>query len=508
MGISCWIAHKAVWTPEKASVRTPTRELSYRDFEDRVAHLAGYLVDSQNIREGDRVGFLGSNSPELLDLLFACARIGAIFVPFNSRMTGEQIAILMANCEPSCIFVDPEFSHTIETTTKIIKDTNVIYITEEEVENFDSIQVESLVNTSRAIACNPSRDQDIPVMIVYTSGTTGIPKGVVYTQQALTFSAVNSNLSYNMRARDEVLTFLPMFHVGGLLIHTLPAFHVGATVTIHNGFDAGHVLKAIEEHGISLILPAEPMSRALTSHPDWNDTDLSSIRCVGIGGAAVPRETMQPWFDLDIPTMQQYGLTETAPPTLASPWESHQRKSHTVGTSVLYCQARVVNENMERLPAGEVGEIVVRGNMLFKEYWRNPEATRDAFKDGWFRTGDLALVDEDGYFQIVDRIKNIIIVGTSNVYPSDLEEIMLECEAIEECAVVGRPDPETGEAIVACVVLKDGSTMTEAEVKNLFAGRLADYQHPKYVVFMDEFPKTSLGKIQKSVVKKSVEKLI
>ncbi len=502
MGISCWIAHKAVWSPTNVAVRFGDIEIDYATFEKRIAHLAGYLAHEQRVQKGDRVAYLGPNTPELLDLFFACSRLGAIYVPLNSRMMAEQLATMLENSEPRCLFVHPAFEDVAKTCERNVPDVAVVMFGPTG-SGEGGVDIGRLISTAQPVACNPTMDPSLPVLIAYTSGTTGTPKGALYTQDAITFSAINSITSFNMRSRDQVLTFLPMFHVGGLLIQTLPAFQVGATVTIHDGFDAAVVLAEIQRNQITLILPPPQMSRALTSHPSWGKTDLSSLRCVAIGSSIVSAETMQPWFDLNVPTQQLYGLTEGVP-VLAAPWEHARRKSRRVGTPVLYCQARVVDDNLEPLPAGERGEIVIRGRSLFREYWRNPEASRDAFAKGWFRTGDVGVEDDEGYFSVVDRIKNIVIVGSSNVYPIDLETILDACNAIAEASVVGCPDTDTGEALVACVVAKGPGELTEQHVKELFVGRLAEYQHPKHVLFFDELPHTSLGKVQKAELSRLV----
>lgn len=496
MGISCWIAHKAVWSPQNPAVRFRGSDVNYMEFERCVAHVAGYLRDQLRVTEGDRVAFLGRNSPSLLYLLFACARLGAIFVPLNVRLMAPQLSVMLENADPICLFVGPELRTLAQACHSVRPQMALIELRSPDEGAGNALDLYSLMHTGSAVACDPSRDQNLPVLIAYTSGTTGTPKGAVFTQDALTFTAINSNNVWNMRGRDHVLTYLPMFHVGGLLIHTLPAFHIGASVTIHEEFNPTSVLDEIGAKGVSLILAPPVFSRALTSHPNWATTNLTSLRCVGIGSTFVPPEVMQPWFDRGVPTQQNYGLTEGVP-VLASPWEHARRKSRSAGTSVLYTQARVMNDRLERVPPGEPGEIMLRGRSLFSGYWRNSEATDAAFVDGWFRTGDVGYTDDEGYFYIVDRIKNIVIVGSSNVYPADLESVLDESPAILEAAVVGCPDAETGEALVACVKLREPGTLDEAAVHSLFVGRLAQYQQPKHVLFVDEFPRTSLGKIQK-----------
>jgi fatty-acyl-CoA synthase len=499
MGISCWVAHKAVWTPEKVALRFHGRDITYREFEERVAHLTGFMVERLGVGEGDRVAFLGGNSPEILDLIFACARLGAIFVPLNARMTVPQLRLMLENADPRCIFAGPDHQAAAEECWHGRAPDMLVQLGGSDSEG---LTVDDLIGTATPVLCNPNRDQMVPVLIAYTSGTTGTPKGAVHTQDSVTFSAVNSNQVWNMRSRDNVLTFLPMFHVGGLLIFTLPAIHVGATVTIQRTFEPGAVLDEIGA-GVTLILAPPTHSRAIFAHPKFASTDFSSIRCAGIGSTFVPPEVFDNWAARSVPTQQNYGLTEGVP-ILATPFEHAVRKSRSAGTSVLYTQARVFDDNLNRMPPGQPGEIGLRGRSLFSGYWRNAEATAAAFRDGWFMTGDVAYTDEDHYFHIVDRKKNIVIVGSSNVYPADLETILDECSSIAEGAVVGIPDPETGEALVACIRLGAGATMDAAAVLALFEGRLARYQHPKHVLFVDEFPRTALGKIQKVELARAV----
>jgi fatty-acyl-CoA synthase len=291
-------------------------------------------------------------------------------------------------------------------------------------------------------------------------------------------------------------------------IHTTPAFYGGATVTILRQFDPGRALHEIEHRRITLLLTVPPVARALIAHPAWDTTDLSSLRCLAIGSSIVPIDVMRPWLDRGVPVTQVYGLTETCPIAIVLPLQDSERKLASVGKPVLYCQARVVDVNGHDVEPGERGEIVLRGPNVLTQYWMNPQATRAAFVDGWFRTGDVGHVDPERYFYIDDRIKDIIIVGPSNVYPTDLERILVECDAIAEAVMVGRPDPDLGEVPVACGVLRPDHAMSADQVKALFKGRLADYQHPRDVMFMDSLPHTALGKVQKPLVREQVKALM
>jgi len=340
--------------------------------------------------------------------------------------------------------------------------------------------------------------------MAFTSGTTGNPKGALLSQEALHYSALNSVRMFEMTSRDEILTVVPMYHIGGLSIHSVPALQIGATVTILRHIDPAMALREIERHRITLLVGRPAVSRAISSHENWASTDISSLRSFSSGSTRVPLDSMAPWFARGVPVQQLYGMTEALPPVIGVSIQDARRKAGAIGKPAAHVEARIVDLNMRDVAPGERGEIALRGKCIFKDYWQNREATEETFRDGWFLTGDVGHQDDDGYFYVDDRIKDIVIVDASNVYPVDGERILAECEAIEEAAIVGRPDPELGETLVACVVLKEGHKMNSQELRALFEGRLATYQHPHHVMFMDSIPHTALGKIQKSALREIV----
>ena len=507
MEISNWIQHHANCSPDKIALYFEDRRISYDQFEHRISQMAGGLVQTLKIKPGDRVAYLGENAPELLELLFACARIGAIFVPLNARMTIEQHRYYLKNCSPRCLFVEAGFSPH---ANACIQDLSITKIDFGNIgtDEFCGSQLDDLLSVSGAILASRAFPDTTPVMIAYTSGSTGMPKGAVLTNETLFYSAINAVQLAEMTADDHILTNLPMFHVGGLTVQTLAALHIGAAVTIHREFDAEATLHDIENKRITVYLPLPKISRALTSHKNWQSADISSLRITQTGSTIVPLSVMTPWTDRNIPAQQIYGLTEALPPVIGLPLGESETMAGSMGKPSMYCEVRLVDKNNSAVKTGERGEIWLKGPCVFKEYWNNPQATEESFTDAWFHTGDIAHADENGYLYMDDRLKNIIIVDSSNVYPADLEHILSECDDIAEAAVVGRPDTEYGEVPVACIQVKQGRSITREQVNGLFRGKLANYQYPQEIIFVDSFPRTSLGKILKSEVGILVQNLL
>ena len=507
MDISNWIEHHANCSPDKIALYFEGREISYSQLEGRIAQLSGGIANTLGIKFGDRVAYLGENAPQLLELLFACARIGAIFVPLNARMTTEQHCYYLENCNPKCLFVESSFSSHADECIEDLSGIQKVEFGKPNIGDTRNDQFDELISESNAVQAGRLFPMATPVLIAYTSGSTGMPKGAVLTNETLFYSAVNSVQVAQMTGDDHILTNLPMFHVGGLTVHTLPALHIGASVTIHRQFDPEHTLSEIENKRITVYLPLPKISRALSGHKNWYSTDLSSLRITQTGSTIVPLSVMTPWTDRGIPAQQIYGLTEALPPVIALPLIESESMAGSMGKPSLYCEVKIVDKYKQIVKPGDRGEILLKGPCVFKEYWDNPEATDKSFSDGWFHTGDIAHFDDNGYIYMDDRLKNIIIVGSSNVYPADLEHILSECDDIAEAAVIGRRDSKYGEVPIACIMVKDGRSITREQVNGLFRGRLADYQYPQEIIFVDTFPRTSLGKIQKGEISKQLQGL-
>ena len=474
MNLSRFIERWAQHAPARTALHFQGVDLSYAQLWARTERATRGLA-GLGIARGDRIAFLGYNHPEMLVLLFAAARLGALLVPLNWRLTAHEHRAILADCDPKALFHEAGFA-----------------------EHASALPSATRIGLGAAL---PEADpllagqDDDEVLIVYTSGTTGAPKGAVLSQSALLWNGFNSIHAHDLRQDDHVLSPLPMFHVGGLNNQTLPALLAGATVTLHRRFEPGLWLAdvAMRRPTLSLLVPAT--MQAVIAHPDWTKTDLSSLRLVNTGSMVVPESLIRVFHARKVPIGQIYGATETAPlATVLMAHDAHA-KAGSAGKPALHCEVRIVDS-----------EVQVRGPNVMRRYWNNPEATGAAFTaEGWFRTGDLGRWDDDGFLWIAGRSKDVIISGGENIHPAELESVLADCDAIAECAVIGVEDPKWGEAACAVIVRKAGASIDEAGVLALFAGRLARYKHPRRVVFTDSLPKNAMGKVQKFELRKALE---
>ncbi len=460
-------------TPGRTAFHFAGEDLSYAELWRRTERTTRGLA-GLGVARGERIAFLGHNHPDMLALLFAASRLGAILVPLNWRLTVHEHKAILADCSPTVLFFEVEFE-----------------------QHARELPVGARVRLDEAMpqaepALNGTDDDE--VLIVYTSGTTAAPKGAMLTQSALLWNGYNSIHAHDLRQDDHVLSPLPMFHVGGLNNQTLPALLAGATVTLHKRFEPGQWLAdvAARKPTLSLLVPAT--MQAVIGHPDWAKTDLSSLRMLNTGSMVVPESLIRAFHERRVPVGQIYGATETAP--LAAVLMAHDAYARpgSAGKAALHCEVRISE-----------GEVQVRGPNVMRRYWNNPEATAAAFaQDGWFRTGDLGRWDDDGFLWIEGRSKDLIISGGENIHPAELENVLADCAAIAECAVIGIEDPKWGESACAVIVRKPGAALDEAGVLALFKDRLARYKHPRRVVFADALPRNAMGKVQKFELRKNL----
>ncbi|HUC68395.1 MAG TPA: AMP-binding protein [Stellaceae bacterium] len=489
MDLSSWLERRADFTPDRSAIHFEGSDYSWAALARQMRQLAGALA-AQGIGRGDPIAHLGYNSPLFLVLLFACARLGAMLVPLNWRLAAPEHRVVIADAEPKLLVHDAGFAQAAA--------------------RLGAARTLSLDALAAALPAASEREADpaasyaLPLLIVYTSGTTGRPKGAVLTQEALLWNAVNSTVMHDLTSADHVLTTLPMFHVGGLNIQTLPALHAGASVTLHPRFDADATLTAIAERRPSLAVLVPAQLAALIAHPAWAQTDLSCLRAITTGSSIVPTPLIEAIHARGVPVIQVYGSTETAPIAIYQTPRDAFLSVGSCGKPALHCAARIVDGEGRDVPRGARGEILVRGPNVMSFYWRNPEASAAALRDGWFHTGDIGHVDERGYYFIDERKHDVIIAGGENIYPAEVEAILLAEPRIAEAAVVARPDPRWGEVPVAVIVLRPGAAMAAAEVLALFHEKIARFKQPRDVVFAAALPKNALGKVLRYELRRQV----
>jgi fatty-acyl-CoA synthase len=492
------IERNAAFSPNKPAIIFAGETMTYAAFEARIAQTARALKAEFALGRGDRVAILSLNRPDYLVLLYACARLGAIMVPLNWRLAAAEQIFILSDSGAKVLVLDQAFAGVLPALERALPDTIAVGLDFSPIRGVD---FSTLLLGTRGDGRNPHTDLTCPLLIVYTSGTTGRPKGAVLRQEALLWNGVMSQHMHGLTSDDHVLTVLPFFHVGGLNIQTTPALHHGATVTIHTRFTPDTTLQAFAEEKPTLTVLVPATIQAVTDHPAWMSTDLSSLKAVSTGSTIVPTHLIQRFVARGVPVLQVYGSTETCPIAVYTRLGGDLAREGSTGLPGLCCEAVIVDDTGNELPVETPGEIAVRGPHVFYEYWGNEAATREALRDGWYRTGDIGVRDTDGYFWIHDRKKNLIISGGENIYPAEVERVLLEHPDVSECGVIGRPDPRWDEVPVAYVIRRAGSAVDTDDLKVHVQMQLARFKVPREIVFVEELPRTALGKVQHFILK-------
>lgn len=494
-----WIEHHGRTSPNQiALVEVPSGEqLTYAQLDQRVAQLAGHLRYTVGLCKGDRVAALSQNRTALFELIFACARIGVIYVPLNWRLTVPELRHILKDANPEVLAADSDFEPI---AASLASELGMRYY----LRIGDAPSYEELLAGARpAEAPEPVGHDDIQ-MIMYTSGTTGAPKGALLTYGMTFWNAVNVGIPAFITPETRFLSFMPMFHTAGLNLFANPVFHAGGTVLLMRGFDPGATLAALGDPsmGITHTFAVPAAYQFMAAHPSFMATDLTRLKIACVGGAATPQIVLDRWVARGVWMPNGYGMTETGPGvTLLRPRDA-ARKAGSVGQPFLHTEIRVIDAQGNDVGVDEPGEIWVQGPNVTPGYWRNDKATQEAFSNGWFKTGDIIRRDSDGFCYVLDRAKDMYVSGGENVYPAEVESVLTALEAVSEAAVISQPDPRWGESGVAIIVCKDSASLTEAEILAHCGTWLAKFKHPRRIVFVQELPRTASGKIHKPTLRK------
>ncbi len=499
MIVGDWIGRRAQLTPNKVALvdtLNSDRRITYWEWSQAVNRTARFLQERLGVRKGDRVAILAHNSVEYLDLWFALGRIGGVMQTLNWRLTPHELAGLLRDGEPVALVYGEEFAETVDRLRDRVPGVPR-YVSLGEPAAPDDLPFAGREGFSDAPLPEVELTWDDPWAICYTGGTTGLPKGAVLTHRAITANAVNTVISWGLTPDDVAILNAPLFHTGGLNVFTAPLVYVGGTSIVCKGFDPDQVFDLIRDAGVTLFFGVPTMFIMLQQHPRWEEADFSRLKIVISGGAPCPMPVFERFWKRGVDFKTGYGLTEAGPNTFWLPPEDVRRKPGSVGFPLFHIDVRVVREDGSACDPGEVGELIIRGPHVCAGYWRNPEATAQAIRDGWLHTGDLARYDEEGYYYIVGRLKDMIISGGENVYPAEVESVMHAHPAVAEAALIGVPHPKWGEVGRAVVVLRPGAHLTEEALIAFCRERLAGFKVPKSVVFVDALPKTGANKVDK-----------
>lgn len=493
VGVGEWLGRRAQLSPHRVGlvdVATGDR-LTYRELDLRSRALATALAEQYGVRQGDRVAALAANCPEYLDALFACALLGAILVPLNWRLTVRELAAVVNDCEPRLLLHDAQYRESAEAVADATTSTRPILLAMEAFPGADHGLA------ARAVPFESANGEEI-ALILYTSGTTGMPKGAMLSHRMLTWNAVNTQISWGLRPTDSAPIFAPFFHAGGLNVLATPLYHLGGTNVLLRDTSPAAVLGVVARERCTVVFAVPTVFQMLMEQPEFAAADLSSVRFCVTGGSPCPLPIIHRYAARGVEFRQGYGLTEVGVNCFSLAPEDALRKAGSVGLPVFHSRARLVDGEERELAPGAVGELVLAGPHVCSGYWRRPEATAEAARDGWWHTGDLARQDAEGYYYIVGRKKDMYISGGENVYPAEIEGVLASHPDIAEVAVIGEPDARWGEVGLAVVVPRHRAILMPADVLSFCDGKLARYKCPKRVVFADALPRNAMGKVVKA----------
>ena len=498
-----WSAYHANVRPNKIAIRdlSINKELTYSELDIRSNKLAEWL-QKNGVGKGDRVAILSHNCAEFFELEFACAKIGAIELPLNWRLTKPELEYILNDSTPTVLIYDSAF---LDISLELQKDCQIKGTLQ--IDNEDPLsQYESALRESNGNYEEVPTTHDDLIMIMYTSGTTGHPKGAMINHRMQLYNCINLASPAFVSAETVQLVVLPLFHTGGMNCYANPVLHAGGELILIREFDPGLALSILgnSEYKVSHFFAVPAPYQFMMNHPDFDKTNLSFLKIAGIGGAPCAEAILKTWSGRGVSMIQGWGMTETSPGGIGLDAADAERKLGSAGKPLMHTEVKVVDDDGNELPWGEVGELYIRGPNITPGYWNKPEATEDSFDGDWLKTGDAARFDDEGFVYIVDRWKDMYISGGENVYPAEVENVIYQLPQIAEAAVIGVPDERWGETGKVFISLKEGQSIEEKDIIEHCLKNLAKFKVPQSVEFIELLPRNATGKVLKRELREEV----
>lgn len=495
------LQRRADLSPERIALTCTItgRDITYAQWNQQAMQTANFL-HALGIGKGDRVAVYATNSVEYLDVWMACGKIGAILQNLNWRLTPAELQVLIQDAAPKALIYSGDFADAVDDMRPHLGSVQHFIAFDDAMQIGDKPFAAREDHHADHLHVQMTLQPDDPWVICYTGGTTGLPKGAILTHANMTWNATNTVMSWGLDQTDVAILNAPLFHTGGLNVFTLPLIHIGGRSIVCKTFDVDQVFDLATNGGATVFFGVPTMFVMMQGHPRWSEADFSRLKIVISGGAPCPLPVFEKFWAKDVDFKTGYGLTEAGPNTFWLPPADVRRKPGAVGKPLLHVDVDVIDENGQTCATNEPGELVIRGPHVTPGYWNNPDATHKAIVNGWLHTGDLAICDDEGYYTIVGRLKDMIISGGENIYPAEIESVMHAHDRVAEAALIGIPDEKWGEVGLAVVVVKAGQALSDDDLVAFLSERLARYKVPRQVVFTDALPKTGPGKIDKKAL--------
>lgn len=497
--IGDWAERRAILTPNREAIVDNIEKnlYTYNDLNLRANKLARVLLN-EGISKGDRVAMFSSNRIECIDLFLATGKLGAILVPFNIRLSLQELEYLLKKIKPSIFFYEPKFKAVVkQIKEKVLIQNYVVMGNKTTLEDTTTELITRKISNMQID--RPIINFEDPHLILFTGGTTGLPKGAVLSHRLIFWNSINTIISWGLRPDDVQPLLFPLFHTGGWNVLLVPFYHLGAKTILIGDFNPEETINIIDKEGCSIVIGVPTMFHMMSNSPFFEKTNFKAVRIFISGGAPCPVAIMERYWAKNKLFKMGYGLTEVGPNNFYLPEERIKQKPTSVGLPVFHCDMKIINTKTDQIVnQGEVGELLLKGTHIFSGYWEEPEETKKTIEpDGWVHTGDLAMQDDEGFYYIVGRRKEMYISGGENVYPIEIEELLFKHPAIDLAAVIGVPDEKWGEVGKAFLTLKPNHKVNTDEIRNYLTERLAKYKIPKYFEIRDSLPTSATGKILK-----------